>query len=318
MSQLFRTRVITLVCLLLVLASPAFSQGTNVGSITARAQDGTGAVIPGVDVTITSPQMIGGTRTSVTDETGTVRFTELVLGTYRVTFALPGFKTLNIDNNVVTTGRNLTVPGTMEVATVAEEVTVTSAAPTIDLEASTVAVNWDLNKLNNLPYSRSLAGLTSMIPGLFQTSYDVGGSSFGTSSGVGARSYGRSGNAVVAVDGLIWDQGYADWGAFEEVNVSTASKGADQMNAGVTINQTLKSGSNQWHWAFNQDLEKGAFHSNNVDDKLRAARYTEGSAKFTKIREAYGDISGPVLKDKFWFYFSYRDSYGGNFEPGSI
>jgi hypothetical protein len=318
MRQLSKTRVITVVFLLLVLAVPAFSQGTNVGSITARAQDGTGAVIPGVEVTISSPQMIGGTRTAITDEAGVARFTELVLGTYRVSFALPGFKTLNVDNNVVVTGRTLTVPGTMEVATVAEEVTVTSAAPTIDLEASTVAVNWDLNKLNNLPYSRSLAGLTTMIPGLFQTSYDVGGSSFGTSSGVNARSYGRSGNAVVAVDGLIWDQGYADWGAFEEVNVITASKGADQMNAGVTINQTLKSGSNQWHWAFNQDIEKGGFQSTNVDDDLLARKYTVGSAKFTTLRETYGDISGPVIQNKLWFYFSYRDSYGGNFEPGSI
>jgi hypothetical protein len=231
MSHQSTMRAFGLACMILVLSAPAFSQTAFTGAITVRAQDGSGAVIPGVEVTISSPQMIGGTRTGVTDESGTFRFTELVSGTYRVSFALPGFKTLNIDDNVVAAGRTLTVPGTMEVATVAEEVTVTSAAPTIDLEASTVAVNWDQNKLDNLPYSRSLAGLTTMIPGLFQTSYDVGGSSFGTGSGVNARNYGRSGNASVVIDGLIWDQGYADWGAFEEVNVITASKGADQMNA---------------------------------------------------------------------------------------
>src|SRR5690606_18218754 len=108
------------------------------------------------------------------------------------------------------------------------------------------------------------------------TSYDVGGSSFGTSSGVSARTYGRSGNNVVMVDGLVWDQGYADWGAFEEVNVVAASKGADQMNAGVTINQVLKSGSNEWHGAFNQLYQRGSFQSNNVDQELLDAGYAVG------------------------------------------
>ncbi|MBI4471804.1 MAG: TonB-dependent receptor [Acidobacteria bacterium] len=318
MSQFSKTRVCALVCLLLALTIPAYSQTAFTGAISVRAQDSSGAVIPGVEVAISSPQMIGGARTGITDEQGTFRFTELVSGTYRVTFSLPGFKTLNLDGNVVAAGRTLTVPGTLEVATVAEEITVTSAAPTIDLEASTVAVNWDQNKLDNLPYSRSLAGLTTMIPGLFQTSYDVGGSSFGTGSGVSARTYGRSGNNAVVIDGLVWDQGYADWGAFEEINVITASKGADQMNAGVTVNQVLKSGSNQWHWGLNQDLEKGSFQGTNFDDYLRGLGASLGSNKFTTLRETYGEISGPVLKDKFWFYWSYRDSYGGYLIPGFI
>ena len=51
----------------------------------------------GVEVTITSPAMIGGARSAITDEQGTYRFTLLAVGVYRVTFALQGFKTLNID-----------------------------------------------------------------------------------------------------------------------------------------------------------------------------------------------------------------------------
>ena len=311
-------RLFTIVCLVLAIAAPALSQNQTTGAITGRAQDASGALIPGVDVTISSPAMIGGARNAVTDETGTYRFTLLTPGTYRVSFGLGGFKTINIDGNEVVASKTLTVNGTMEVATVAEEVTVTSAAPTIDLEAATVGVNWDKNKLDNLPYSRSLAGLTTMIPGLFQTSFDVGGSNFATGSNVSVRSYGRSGNSVVSIDGLIWDQGYADYGAFEEVNISTASKGADQMNSGVTVNMILKSGSNTFHGSFNQDLEKGAFQGTNIDDYLRKLGYSAGSNKFTTLRETYGDIGGPVKKDKLWFYVSYRDSYGGQFYPGFI
>src|SRR5690242_11711606 len=82
---------------LALLAAPAFAQTQTTGAITARATDSSGALIPGVEVTISSAAMIGRSRSAVTDEQGTYRFTELVPGVYRVSFALPGFKTLNID-----------------------------------------------------------------------------------------------------------------------------------------------------------------------------------------------------------------------------
>jgi len=296
----------------------SFSQAIT-GTMTVRATDESGALIPGVEVTITSSAMIGGSRTAVTDEQGSYRFTELVVGTYRVTFALPGFRTLNIDGNVVQAGKAITVPAIMQVAAVSEEVTVSSQAPTIDLEQATVGVNWDKNKLENLPYSRSMTGLTTMIPGLFQTgSYDVGGSNYGTGPSPTVRTYGRAGNAVVAVDGLLWDQGQSDWNSFEEVNIVTAAKGADQMNAGVTVNRVLKSGGNQWHGGFGQDYQRGSFQSNNVDKKLLNAGYAAGSNQFTTLHETYGDVSGPIKHDKLWFYFAYRDGYSGQYQPGFI
>src|SRR4030095_16958553 len=124
---------------LLFCAVPAFSQ-TLTSNITARAQDSSGAMIPGVEVSISSPEMIGGVRKEVTDETGSYRFTLLPPGTYRVSFALPGFKTLNVDGVLITGGSTATTVGTMEVAATTEEITITSQAPTIDLESATVGV----------------------------------------------------------------------------------------------------------------------------------------------------------------------------------
>jgi hypothetical protein len=252
------------ICVVALMTTGALAQQTT-GNLTVRATDSTGALIPGVEITVSSPAMIGGTRTAITDEQGNYRFTELVVGTYRVTFALAGFKTLNLDGNVVSAGRTITVPAVMEVSAASEEITVTSQAPTIDLEQATLGVNWDQNKLQNLPYARSMSGLTTMIPGLFQTTYDVGGSTFGSNPAPSVRTYGRSGNAVVSVDGLLWDQGQNDWNSYEEVSIVTAAKGADQMNAGVTVNRVLKSGGNTFHGAFNQDYQRGGFQSNNVD-----------------------------------------------------
>jgi hypothetical protein len=306
-------------CLLtLSLGSTALAQTQTSGAITARALDTSGALIPGVEVTISSPAMIGGSRSAVTDEQGSYRFTELVPGTYRVSFALPGFKTLNIDGIPVSVGVTRTVNGSMEVATVAEEVTVTSAAPTIDLEAATVGVNWDQKKLDELPYARSIKSLTQMIPGLYQTSYDVGGSSFGSGAGISARTYGKSGGSQISFDGILWSGTYADYGAFEEVNFTTASKSADQVASGANFVAILKSGGNEFHGNASIDYEDGSFQGNNVDKDLLDRGFSAGSNKFTKYRNIYGDIGGRIIKDKLWFYGAFTHGYQGTFIPGFI
>ena len=114
--------------------------------------------MPGVTVSVTSPNLIGGARTAVTDEEGVYRFTLLPGGAYTVKFELPGFTMLNIEGVNVNGGSTMTINGKLEVASLQETVTVTSQAPTIDLESSKVAVNWDQQKLDDLPYSRSLTG----------------------------------------------------------------------------------------------------------------------------------------------------------------
>jgi Carboxypeptidase regulatory-like domain len=314
-TKMLRQTSMLLVVALVCMAVPAMSQ-TLTGNITARAQDSTAAVIPGVDVTVSSPSMIGGSRNAVTDETGSYRFTLLPPGTYRVTFALPGFKTLNIDGVTVTAGNTATQIGVMEVASTAEEITVSSQAPTIDLESATVGVNISQKMMDELPWSRSLRGMSMMIPGVRSTSFDIGNSSFGTSSTIAATSGGRSGGNVVTIDGLIWCQTYSDYGSFEEMNVSTNAKGADQMNSGITLGMVVKSGGNQFHGNATAKYQNGSFQSNNISQDLLDRGYPVGSNKYTHFTDYYADIGGPILKDKFWFYGAYRRGYQGQFIPG--
>ena len=309
---------ITLLLITALFAASGFAQTQTTGAITARASDSSGALIPGVEVTISSPALITGSRGAVTDEQGIYRFTELVPGTYRVSFALAGFKTLNIDGIPVAANATRTVNGSLEVATVAEEVTVTSAAPTIDVEAATVGVNWSQQKLDELPYARSIKSLTTMIPGLYQTSYDVGGSSFGNGAGVSARTYGKQGGSLISFDGILWSGTYADYGAFEEVNFTTASKGADQVAPGASFVAVLKSGGNEFHGNASIDYERGSFQSNNVTPELIARGYPTGGNKFTKYQNIYGDIGGRIIKNKLWFYAAITDGYQGTFIPGFI
>ena len=132
-----------------------------IGAIAGTVKDSTGAVIPGVEVTITSPEMIGGAKTEVTDEQGVYRFELLHPGSYKVTFALPGFKTINLTDVIVTPSNTMSINGPMEVSATAEEVTVTSQAPAIDLQAATVGVNWSQKMIDDLPWLR--AGRKSLI-----------------------------------------------------------------------------------------------------------------------------------------------------------
>ena len=205
---------------MVILAIAGFSYGqTSTGAITGRASDASGALIPGVEVSITSPAMIGGARTAPTDELGVYRFTLIPAGAYRVTFALPGFKTLNIDGVNVGAGATMTINGVMQVAATTEEVTVTSDAPAIDLEAANVGININSSNLDKLPYGKAIRGLSRMIPGIYTPYYDVGGNTVAGSTTVSGRTYGRTGQELMQFDGTVSnDTLFGDFGRMAKSN----------------------------------------------------------------------------------------------------
>src|SRR6185436_13335874 len=72
------------------LAAPVAAQ-VQTGSILVRATDQQGAVAPGVTVTISSPVLVAGSMTGVTDSGGVFRFPSLIPGTYSIRTELSGF-----------------------------------------------------------------------------------------------------------------------------------------------------------------------------------------------------------------------------------
>ena len=313
---LSRGKLFAVLALILALGIPGLAQTT--GTITGRAMDSSGALIPGVEVSVASPALIGGARTAITNEQGNYRFTQLAGGDYTVSFSLPGFKTLNIEGVRVDIGATATVNGALEVATVAETITVLSQEPTIDLEQATVAVNFGDQEFEDIPYSRSLRGLMMMAPGVFATSYDIGGSSFGSGSSPGGQAFGKSGDAQVVVDGMIWDQHYEDAGSFEEVQVATAAKSAEQSNPGTSLTFVVKSGGNDFHGMLVGEWSDDSFVDTNIDQDLLDRGFSPSPNSFTRYNDVFGEVGGPLVKDKFWFFGSYRDGYGGRLIPGFV
>jgi len=297
--------------------APAFSQAIN-GGITGRAADRSGALLPGVEVMLTSPAMIGGSRSTFTDEQGAYRFTLLVPGTYRVSFSLTGFKTLNVENVDVRAGATMTINGAIDVAAASEEVTVISDVPAVDREAATVGINWNQKSLDDLPSGKSLPALVSVVPGLYATQYDVGASTMGGTAAPPARAYGRNGGNLTAYEGIVWDQTFGDFGSYEEIQVTSAAKGAEALNPGAAFNFVVKSGSNMFHGSGLAAWQDGSFQSSNVNDRLVARGLSATSNKYTRYNDFKGDIGGPILHDKLWFYGAYTDSYVGQYISGFL
>src|ERR1700686_2466812 len=92
-------RTISVVFLCLSVSRLAVAQG--VGAIGGTATDASGAVLPGVTVSLSNPGTIGGNQETVTDERGAYQFTRLVPGRYSVKAQLTGFRPVVQENIVV-------------------------------------------------------------------------------------------------------------------------------------------------------------------------------------------------------------------------
>src|SRR5215471_16558907 len=244
MSEIRRILWIVLaLCSLCVQLS--YSQVTT-GTINGHVTDASGAVIPGVTVTLAGAA-IQGERTALTDEAGNYRFLLLPPGTYRVSYELPGFQKLVRDGIIVEVTKTTTLNVALGVAAVADTVTVTGESPVVDVQNVNVATSFNQSLLENLPAARDLWAVLRETPGLQMTAFDVGGSTMGTQTGY--RTYGRNGQNWVTLDGVATTEGtsttgvYYDYGSFSEISVSSAGNSAEVAVPGTSINTVMKSGS---------------------------------------------------------------------------
>src|SRR2546425_6156378 len=111
----------TAVVAVLLLSSVAGAQEST-ATIGGVVKDASGAVLPGVTVEATSPELIEKVRTVVTDGSGQYRIISLRPGTYSVTFTLTGFSTVKRDGLDVKVGIVTIVNADMKVGAVAETI----------------------------------------------------------------------------------------------------------------------------------------------------------------------------------------------------
>jgi Carboxypeptidase regulatory-like domain/TonB dependent receptor len=126
-------RLVLALLVLAVAVAPAFAQSTAInGSIEGVITDESGAVLPGVTVTITNLDT-GDTRVVVTNESGLYRAPLLALGKYKVEAELQGFKKLEQTGINISAGQTAVISLKLGVGALSETISVTADAPLVDL-----------------------------------------------------------------------------------------------------------------------------------------------------------------------------------------
>jgi len=158
---------------LIVVGSPvaAGAQSAIVGVV----RDSSGGVLPGVTVEATSDALIERTRAAVTDEQGTYRIVDLRPGTYVVTFSLPGFNSFRRDDLLLASEFTATVNADLRVGALEETITVTGAAPVVDVTTAARAQVLDREAIDSIPTGRSIQGMAQLVPGVSLNLPDTGG-----------------------------------------------------------------------------------------------------------------------------------------------
>src|SRR5919198_1409356 len=130
------------------LAGEAFAQGFQ-GGLRGAVSD-SGGVVPGVEITLTNEQT-GIARSTVTNERGEYAFGNIDPGTYAVTAALAGYKTIDRGGIRIATQTFLVLDLTLEVGAIEEHVTVTDNAPLIETANASTGTVLDAAALETLP-----------------------------------------------------------------------------------------------------------------------------------------------------------------------
>lgn len=289
--------------LLAAMATPAHARQLRTdASIIGRVTDDTGAVLPGVTVTVTSPQLQVPSVTTVTDAGGEYRLTPLPIGTYAIDYTLSGFQTLRQEGIRLTVGFTARLDVSMKVGQVSESVTVTGASPVIDTTAAGTATQVTREVMEAIPTGRNgYIGLMQFTPGT-RPPLDVGGSS--NNQNPAFRAFGQADQAWQSIDGVftsnprIGDSGnYFDFTAFEEATVETIGHDASVGARGVMIATVIKTGGNESH---------GSMFAGGTSSKFETAP-KGGEGGNLAIRDDFnGAIGGKIILNKLWYWFGAR------------
>jgi carboxypeptidase family protein len=270
----------------------AFAQRTTTGTVTGKVIDSSGAVLPGVTVSLKSPEALGD-FTGVTDGQGTYRVTNLPPATYDVRAELSGFQIV-IRKATVRLNAVTEVDFSLSLGSVSETITVTAEAPIVDPERAGLSVNINNQALTSVPVTtnRRFQDAWLVVPGINinPATQELTGSERRTSLD-GADVTDPYGGDIFAVN-LNYD-------AIQDVEVKAlgaeASDGSSMV--GQYMNIVTKSGGNDFHGSAALFVIPQSFNGSNVEG-IPANRREDYQPDLT--------LGGPIRRDRVWFFSAYR------------
>jgi outer membrane receptor protein involved in Fe transport len=300
---------------LLLGASPAWSQAVHTGTVTGTVilQDGTPS--PGATVVIEGPALVAGQWSTVSDNNGRVVFLRVPPGTYTAAASLSGFNTAQFEDVVVNAGATVPLTFNLEIAAATGEIVVTSEAPIVDTRSSTIPTSFDHKMLEAIPTSReSFYDLALTAPGMADTG--VGAGDMPSPSAYGS----ATDTNMFLVNGVnVTSPRGANFGSLLQVNYDTVqefrvlalgSQAEYGSFSGAAIDVLTRSGSNEFHGSVGYYTQLGEGDSNATTsfgaDWLYAGSDPEDLVTLPVDEwEAALTIGGPIVKDTLWFYFGF-------------
>jgi hypothetical protein len=284
----------------LALPSPGRAQSTH-GAIVGTVSDPSGAVMPGVSITVTNMGTNIG-RTAVTNPSGYYEVTALVPGTYRVHGELSGFQPITREGIIVESRSMVRIDLSMGVGAQATEVTVLAATPVIESESAALADTRTARQIEALPMlaTGTLFPYVTSLPGVQVVG--VAGSTVFSYNGA------RSGQSEIMFDGmssarlntpLAGNPNTMEMTA--ELKVHSSNNNAEFGSPGV-VNLVSKSGTNVLHGTL--------FYYHSRDQWNEKSRF-QATKPVLKRHNFGATFSGPVVlpgyngHDKTFFTFSY-------------
>jgi hypothetical protein len=277
------------------------------GNIYGKTQAKDGSALPGVTVTLSG---VGAPQTFVTDNTGSFRFLSLSPGTYNLKAELAGFGTAARNGVSVNLGRNADVTMTLNPAA-AESITVTAEAPLLDVRKTGTGADVNKVELEKVPTARDPWVILQQTPGVQMDRINVGGNQSGQQSGYVSKGA-TSDQSTWNVDGVnITDfaatgssPAYYDFDSFEEMQLTTGGSDPRIMTPGVQVNMVTKRGTNDFKGSGRAFQTRRAWQAK-PKIPSEASAYLTGINQINRINDDGGEIGGPIIKDKLWFWGAY-------------
>jgi len=301
--------ILVLTGCLVSLADRAMAGQGQEASIVGQVTDESGAVLPGVTVTATSPALQVRQVSDVTNERGEYRLTPLPIGTYAVEYSLAGFQTVRRQDLRLTIGFQARVDVVLKVGALAESVTVSGEAPVVDVTSTSTRTQLTRETLEIIPTGRnSIVAVLGQAPGArpqLNVNALTGNPVF--------RVFGQNGGSWTMLEGVATTspksgtQGgnHFDYASFEETTVQSVGNNAESPTRGVQINAIVKSGGNDFHGGAYWSQTNHSLQSSNIDSALRARGVSAGNP-IDLWRDISADLGGRIIRDKLWFYYSAR------------
>jgi hypothetical protein len=278
----------------------------STAQISGTVKDQSGAVLPGVEVTVTQTNN-GVKRTAVTDETGSYVLPNLLIGPYRLEAALAGFRTYVQNGIVLQVDASPTINPVLNVGQVSEQVEVQANAALVETRSAGVGTVVDNQRVLELPLNGRNPTELILLAGMANANLNPGNMD-------SARNYptivinvagGLSNGVTFLLDGAVHNDVLNNLNlplpfpdALQEFKLETSALPAQYgFHSAAAVNAVTKSGTNDFHGDAFEFVRNGIFN----------ARDFFATSRDTLKRNQYGGvIGGPVVKNKLFFFGGYQ------------